>query len=107
MIWASEADQQSIKHLTIPAELQRSGLVMKLVVNTPNEPSGKPDLKLIRLADRAHQLAMQFISGKVQTIQEMADAEGAPPATSPDCFRLGFWLQTSCRPSPKANSLCP
>ena len=90
LIWESEAGQHPNKHLTIPAKLQRSGLAMKLVLNTPNAPSGKPDPKLIRLADRAHQLAMQFISGKVQTIQQMADAEGVTPSYITRLLPIGF-----------------
>ena len=90
VIWESGASHHPRKDLTIPVKLQRRGLAMKLVLNTPNAPSGTPDPKLIRLADRAHQLAMQFISGKVQTIQELAQAEGITPSYVTRLIPIGF-----------------
>jgi len=75
-IWGSGQDDAPKKRLVIPIQLQRKGLAVKLVLSTPDARSNTPDPKLIRLVNRAHQLAMQFISGKVQTIQALAQTEG-------------------------------
>jgi len=90
MIWDGAANQHQKIDLTIPTKLQRKGLAIKLVLNTPNAPSGKPDPKMIRLVERAHQLAMQFISGKVQTVQELAKAEGVTPSYITRLLPIGF-----------------
>jgi len=89
VIWEGETNQPQMT-LTIPARLQRSGMAMKLVLNAPNASSGKPDPKLIRLVERAHQLAMQFISGKVQTVQEIAQTQGVTPSYITRLLPIGF-----------------
>jgi site-specific DNA recombinase len=89
VIWEGETNQPQMT-LTIPATLQRSGMAMKLVLNAPNASSGKPDPKLIRLVERAHQLAMQFISGKVQTVQEIAKTQGVTPSYITRLLPIGF-----------------
>lgn len=82
--------QELIKHLTIPTHLLRRGLSMKLVIDSPDAQNEKTDPKLIRLVTRAHELAMQFISGKVKTIQEMAQTECVTPSYITRLIPIGF-----------------
>ena len=85
-IWGVEA----LQTLDVPAQLQRSGLAMRLVIPGQQESAGKRDPKLVRLVARSHELAMRFISGKVKTIQEIAQAEEVTASYVTRLIQIGF-----------------
>ena len=85
-IWGVEATQT----LEVPAQLQRSGLAMRLVIPGQQESAGKRDPKLVRLVARSHELAMRFISGKVKTVQEIAQAEEVTASYVTRLIQIGF-----------------
>jgi site-specific DNA recombinase len=60
----------------IPATLKRTGMAVRLIVQTDKPKTNKPDKKLIRFISRGFDWAVQFTSGEVKTIKEIADKEG-------------------------------
>ena len=78
------------KTLEVSVKLERSGLAMKLVIAGPHSSTGQVDAKLIRLVARSHELAMRFISGKVKTIQEIAQTEKVTASYVTRLIQIGF-----------------
>lgn len=63
--------------LTIPAQIRRCGLAMRLIIQGPNAPQRQaPDQGLIQLIAKAHDWFGRLTSGKAKSVQEIADAKG-------------------------------
>lgn len=65
---------ETITH--IPAKLKRTGMAVRLIVQSDKPKANKPDKKLIRFLSRGFDWAIQFTSGQVKTIKEISDKEG-------------------------------
>ena len=73
---AGESEPAS-PELTIPAQIRRCGLAMRLIIQGPNTTQRQaPDQGLVQLIAKAHDWFGRLTSGKAKSVQEIADAEG-------------------------------
>jgi site-specific DNA recombinase len=74
----------------VPATLKRTGMAVRLIVQADKPKAGKPDKKLIRFISRGFEWAMQFTSGQVKTVKEIADKEGVTASYITRVMYAGF-----------------
>lgn len=79
---------QTVTH--IPARLKRTGMAVRLIVQTDKPKANKPDKKLIRFISRGFDWAVQFTSGQAKTIKEIADKEGVTAGYITRVMYMGF-----------------
>jgi hypothetical protein len=77
------------KVLTIPAQLKRAGIEMKLVVDDGSE-SANVDPVLLRLLLRAHTIRARVLEESSLTLKEVAGEEGISSSYVTRVLRLAF-----------------
>jgi site-specific DNA recombinase len=99
-LWLSDKDQPQSTHgsgdgewhltvLTIPAQLKRAGIEMKLVVDDGSEPANV-DPVLVRLLLRAHAIRARVLEEPSLTLKEIAGEEGISSSYVTRLLRLAF-----------------
>jgi hypothetical protein len=99
-LWLSGKDQPQSTHrsgdgewhltvLTIPAQLKRTGIEMKLVVDDGSEPANV-DPVLVRLLLRAHAIRTHVLEEPSLTLKEIAKEQGVSSSYVTRLLRLAF-----------------
>jgi hypothetical protein len=99
-LWLSGKDQPQSTHgsgdgewhltvLTIPAQLKRAGIEMKLVVGDESEPANV-DPVLVRLLLRAHAIRARVLEEPSLTLKEIAGEDGISSSYVTRLLRLAF-----------------
>jgi DNA invertase Pin-like site-specific DNA recombinase len=99
-LWLSDKDQPQSTHrsgdgewhvtvLTIPAQLKRAGIEMKLVVDDGSEPANV-DPVLVRLLLRAHAIRVRVLEEPSLPLKEIAREEGISSSYVTRLLRLAF-----------------
>lgn len=79
---------QAVTH--VPAVLKRTGMAVRLIVQTDNPKASKPDKKLIRFISRGFDWAVQLTSGQAKTIRDIAVKEGVTASYITRVMYMGF-----------------
>jgi site-specific DNA recombinase len=72
-----------------PIKLKRRGVELRMVLEGDTTPS-RVDLPLLRAVARAHRWSQELISGRVQSVGELAKREGIDRRSVRRLLRLGF-----------------
>ena len=78
--------------LSVPAQLKRAGMGIKLVVegNDPDGQKRKPDVSLVKLIAKAHTLQEKLLENGSGSIAELARTEGLTGSYVTRVIRLAF-----------------
>jgi site-specific DNA recombinase len=85
---ASASDGPRSLTLSVPARLARAGLGTKLIIE--GEQSAEPDPTLIKLVLKAQALRTMLMTGRVASIEEIAQREGVTGSYVTRLLRLAF-----------------
>ncbi|WP_020182138.1 recombinase family protein [Methylotenera sp. 1P/1] len=74
--WLSSERNDYRHKITLPIQLKRSGLNMRLIVEaTDHDIKRNPDVRMVKLLSRAHHYFNQLTSGKVRSVKEIGEQE--------------------------------
>jgi len=86
-------DDTTARHLAltrfVPMQMKRRGVEMRLVLEG-DSTSSRVDLPLLKAVARARRWAQELVSGRVQSIRELAKREGIDRRSVRRLLRLGF-----------------
>ena len=76
-VWSSnEADSNAATTvIAVPLQLQRCGIAVRLIVQSPVKPNRAPDATLVALVAKAHDWLNRLTSGRCNSIQAIAQRE--------------------------------